>query len=554
MRVLLAALFAAPLLGAATADARFDVRDAFVVAPEPRSPEVAVNARGASLTAYVEAGVLRVRERSASGVVTGPTDLQVPGASSAEVTLDDAGGALVVAETADGPVALTRSAGGTFGPPEPLAGPLIRIEALAGDGAGNVAVVLSEPLPDDASRLSLRLRPAGGGFGPATALSRGSASADLAFGEGGRVAVTVVDQAAFSFEPGRRVAVRTGRVAEGVGRAVVLARARAGERFDAARPALDGGLVRVVMDVSRETVRSTLLSVRLAALAADGRVVAPRTLSGGGAYDAQITSVGGRTAVAWASVSPTRPGIHVARCTGATTCARAQRVSPPERGFSPSTGRSKAVAGATEARSSGPRLRFSRAGDLGVVWASSPFFGPSTLLGAVRRREARGFDGPAPVSPLGSDAIAGEPAWTRAGMLLVPFRSGATVALAVRAGAAVAARPTDRSAPRVTLGTPTAAGLRAGVLAARVRCSEACAVVPRGLVVVGNDINKPASDTPILIPASRSVVVSLPLVRKEREELAAGERTFRARLRLSVVDRLGNARTAETQICSPRRC
>lgn len=189
-----------------------------------------------------------------------------------------------------------------------------------------------------------------------------------------------------------------------------------------------------------------------------------------------------------------------------------------------------------------------------MVWASSPFFGPVTVLAAVRRRDARGFDGPAPVSPLGFNAIAGEPAWTRAGVFLVPFRSGATVALAARAGAAVALRPTDRSAPRGTVSTPTEANLRVGVLAARVRCSEACAVVPRGLVVVGNDINKPASDTPILIPVGRSVVVSLPLARKEREKLAAGERTFRARLRLSVVDRLGNARTAETQLCRPRRC
>jgi len=49
------------------------------------------------------------------------------------------------------------------------------------------------------------------------------------------------------------------------------------------------------------------------------------------------------------------------------------------------------------------------------------------------------------------------------------------------------------------------------------------------------------------------VVISLPLQRTQRPKLTAGQRPVRGRLRVSVVDRLGNATTGETQVCIPRR-
>ncbi len=541
----------------AAADAAFTVPDSFTVASArgPRPPSAAVNESGASLTAYLVDGAVQVRERSAAGVLSAPQSLPLGGeAFSATAALDDAGNALVGVDTAAGPMAFVRPAGGTFGPAQQLGGRETGISSLAMDGAGNAAAVLTEYLAVNTTRLLLRLRPAAGVFARATVLSRGDAGAQLAFDGAGGLAVAVVDQPASQFQSGRRLAVRTGTVAGGVGKELVLARTRGQERIDSAHPAIDAqGRVQVAYDLSRDTVRSPFRSVRLATVTQGGTSSRTRVLARGGAYDSQIATRAGRTAVAWASISPTQAGISVSLCTASGRCERSQRVSAPERGFSLSTDRSRPVAGATEARSSQPLLRVSRRGDVGVVWLSSPDFGPATALAAIRARGATRFDGPDPVSPLGSDATPGQPVWTTNGALLAPFRSGTTIALAQRAGPAAVPRPKDRSAPKLKLTTPTAADLNAGTLTSRVSCSEPCAIVSRAVIVVGNDIAKPTNDEPELAAPGRPVVISLPLQRTQRPKLTAGQRPVRGRLRVSVVDRLGNATTGETQVCIPRR-
>lgn len=552
--VLLVAAYS--VLAPAGAFAAFDVTDDFDVASAvgPQPPSVALNASGASLTAYVANGALLVRERSAGGAVGEPQVLRATGGDQPNAALGPGGEALVGVHTSAGPMVFSRPAGGTFGPGQVVGGPRAAIDSLEMDDAGNAAVVLREFIGTDRTRMLLSLRPAGGVFEPVTALSRSDAVAQLAFDGTGALAVAVVDQTPSILESGRRLAIRSGTFAAGAGKALTLARTRGRTRIESAQPAIDAkGRVRVVYDVVNDSERAPFRSVRLATVARDGARSTTRVLAGGGAYGSQIVSVGDRTAVAWTSISTTRAGISATLCSGSARCERPQQISAPERGFNLNSGRSRPVRGATEARSGGPQVRLSRRGDVGVVWVSAPDFGPRTVLAAVRVRGAAGSDGPDPVSPLGADATPGPLAWTTGGALLVSIRSGTTLSLAQRTGLPVVRRPTDRTAPKVTLTRPTRADLDAGMLTSRVSCSEACAFVSRAVIIVGNDIAKPDNEVPMLAGPGRPATVSLPLQRTQRPKLAAGIRPVRARLRVSVVDRLGNATTGQTEICIPRR-
>lgn len=571
MRLLVTAVLVAACaaVAAPTATAAFAVRPPLVTSElsDLAAPVVDVNARGALLTAFNDGASTFVRDRTAAGLLGEPQEL-VPGrAFAVQAVLDDAGGALVAVSTDVGTVLLERPAGGTFGPAEPLGGEGSRVQALEVDGAGNAAVVLGERLGQRDARLVLRLRPTGGALGGPITLTGTEAEARLAFGPRGALAVAwVVQDDNFR---GVRVEARTGTAARGVGATQIVARRRAVGYSSIDGPSVAvaaGGRAIVAFATTRDTARSSSRDVRVAEAGPSGRFSRPRVLAADSAYDARVAAGGGTVAVAWTSTSPRpgRAGVRVAVRGAGGAFAASQGVAPPQRGFKASGGLGPAVPGATESFAGAPTLAVSRRGDVAVTFALGSDFGPSTVLAAVRLRGSTRFDGPQPISPLGSSARPLEPEWTRDGTVAVPFASvGARggrlsaavgVGLAVRApGSASAPRLRDHEAPRVRLTEPTAAHLRAGRVASRVTCAEACAFTFRAQVNVSNDIGKPRSDGVVALEAGRSTIVSLPLQDSQREGLEAGGARVRAVLALAVVDRFGNARTARARICVPRR-
>lgn len=544
-------------VAATPAEAAFDRQAPLAaIANQPTNPlEVAVAPDGALLAAYGNAGATVVRERSAAGLLSAPQPLVAGAPLAVQAALRVDGGALVAVSTDGGSVVVERPAGGRFGAPEVLGGTGSRVQALAVDPAGNAAVVLGERTFAPDARLVLRLQPAGGRFGPPVVLANAEATARLAFGSRGAFAVAWAVQGA-SFT-GIRVEARTGTVSGDLGRRTVIARKSRGisEVDDADVAVTRDGRAMVAYASNRDTGTDFVHGVHVASTGSDGRFGPPRTLAGADAFTPRVAAAGATVAVAWSSTSPRsgRAGIRVALRRAGGAFAPDQLASAPVRGFG-ARGRGPRVPGATEAYAAAPEVAVSRRGDVAVTYVARGDFHPGTVLAAVHAHDATLFDGPQPISALGDDASPLPPVWTRDAALMAPSASGTALNVAVRpAGSPPQRRPRDRQAPRVRASAPTVRDLRAGAVATRVTCAEACALTSRAQVNVAGDIGKPRGAATVVLRAGQSTVVALPLQKSQRQRLAAGQARVRAILALAVVDRLGNARTVRARLCVPRR-